>query len=53
MRAAVWRNLNHMRKRTKSIILLIAVGQLLIILGLLALPTVVQAIPGRYRCKAR
>ncbi|MEZ4539176.1 MAG: C39 family peptidase [Chloroflexota bacterium] len=38
-----------MRKRTKSIILLIAVGQMLIILGLLALPTVVQAIPGRYR----
>jgi len=38
-----------MRKRTKSIILLIAVGQLLIILGLLALPAVVQAIPGRYR----
>ncbi len=38
-----------MRKRTKSIILLIAVGQLLIILGLLALPSVVQAIPGRYR----
>lgn len=38
-----------MRKRTKSIILLIAVGQMLIILGLLALPSVVQAIPGRYR----
>lgn len=38
-----------MRKRTKSIILLIAVGQVLIILGLLALPAVVQAIPGRYR----
>jgi tetratricopeptide (TPR) repeat protein len=38
-----------MRKRTKSIILLVAVGQMLIILGLLALPSVVQAIPGRYR----
>lgn len=38
-----------MRKRTKSIILLVAVGQVMIILGLLALPTVVRAIPGRYR----
>lgn len=38
-----------MRKRTKSIILLVAVGQMLLILGLLALPAVVQAIPGRYR----
>lgn len=38
-----------MRKRTKTIILFIAVGQVLIILGLLALPSVVQAIPGRYR----
>lgn len=38
-----------MRNRTKSIILLIAVAQMLIILGLLALPAVVQAIPGRYR----
>ncbi len=38
-----------MRNRTKKIILLVAVGQMLIILGLLALPTVVQAIPGRYR----
>jgi len=38
-----------MRNRTKKIVLLIAVGQVLIILGLLALPTVVQAIPGRYR----
>ncbi|CUS02490.2 protein of unknown function [Candidatus Promineifilum breve] len=38
-----------MRKRTKTIILLVAVGQMLIILGLLALPTIVQAIPGRYR----
>ncbi len=38
-----------MRKRTKSIILLVAVGQMLLILGLLALPAAVQAIPGRYR----
>lgn len=38
-----------MRKRSKSIILLVAVGQVMIILGLLALPTVVRAIPGRYR----
>ena len=38
-----------MRKRTKSIILLVAVGQMLIVLGLLALPAVVQAVPGRYR----
>lgn len=38
-----------MRKRTKTIILLVAVGQMLLILGLLALPSVVQAIPGRYR----
>ncbi len=38
-----------MRNRTKSIILLVAVAQILIILGLLALPAVVQAIPGRYR----
>jgi tetratricopeptide (TPR) repeat protein len=38
-----------MRKRTKSIILLIATVQILLILGLLALPTVVRAIPGRYR----
>jgi len=38
-----------MRNRTKSIILLIAVAQLGLIIGLLALPTVVQAIPGRYR----
>jgi tetratricopeptide (TPR) repeat protein len=38
-----------MPKRTKTIILLVAVAQMLIILGLLALPMVVQAIPGRYR----
>ena len=38
-----------MRNRTKSIILLIAVAQLGLIIGLLALPTVVNAIPGRYR----
>ena len=38
-----------MRNRTKSIIMLIAVAQLGLIIGLLALPTVVRAIPGRYR----
>lgn len=38
-----------MPKRTKSIILVIATFQLLLILGLLALPSVVGAIPGRYR----
>jgi len=38
-----------MRNRTKSIILLVAVAQLGLIMVLLALPTVVQAIPGRYR----
>ena len=38
-----------MRNRTKSIILLIVLAQLGLIIGLLALPTVVQAIPGRYR----
>ncbi|HNS39100.1 MAG: C39 family peptidase [Anaerolineae bacterium] len=38
-----------MRNRTKGIILFIAVSQVIIILGLLALPPVVQAIPGRYR----
>ena len=38
-----------MRNRTKSIILLVALAQLGLIIGLLALPTVVQAIPGRYR----
>lgn len=38
-----------MRNRTKSIILLLAVAQIGLILALLALPAVVQAIPGRYR----
>ena len=38
-----------MRNRTKGIILFIAIIQLIIIAGLLALPPVVQAIPGRYR----
>jgi hypothetical protein len=38
-----------MRNRTKSIILLVALAQIGLILALLALPTVVQAIPGRYR----
>jgi hypothetical protein len=38
-----------MSKRTKNLILLIAIGQISLIIGLLALPAVVQAIPGRYR----
>ena len=38
-----------MRNRTKSIIVLIAIAQFGLIIGLLALPTVVNAIPGRYR----
>ncbi|MCP4415758.1 MAG: hypothetical protein GY805_03995, partial [Chloroflexi bacterium] len=38
-----------MRKRTKNIILIIAGIQILLIIGLLALPSVVGAIPGRYR----
>lgn len=38
-----------MRNRTKSIILLIALAQMGLIIGLLALPTVARAIPGRYR----
>jgi len=38
-----------MRNRTKGIILFIAIGQLILIMGLLALPPVVKAIPGRYR----
>ena len=38
-----------MTKRTKNIILLVAGLQILLILGFLALPTAVQAIPGRYR----
>jgi hypothetical protein len=38
-----------MSNRTKSIILAVALLQLVLIIGLLALPTVVQAIPGRYR----
>jgi hypothetical protein len=38
-----------MNKRTKWIILAVALGQILLVLGLLALPNVVLAIPGRYR----
>ncbi len=38
-----------MRTRTRNIILLIAIIQVILIGGLLALPAVVQAIPGRYR----
>lgn len=38
-----------MQKKTKVAILLIAVVQIILILGLLALPPVVRAIPGRYR----
>ncbi len=38
-----------MSKRTKQLILIIAAVQLMIIIGLLALPEVVIAIPGRYR----
>ena len=38
-----------MTKRTKTIILLVVIGQILLIGGLLALPTAVQALPGRYR----
>ncbi len=38
-----------MSRRTKRIILVIAFGQIVLIVGLLALPKVVMAIPGRYR----
>ena len=38
-----------MNKRTKNIILLVVIGQILLIGGILALPTAVQALPGRYR----
>ncbi|MCB9422839.1 MAG: C39 family peptidase [Ardenticatenaceae bacterium] len=38
-----------MNKRTKNIILLVVIGQILLTAGLLALPTAVQALPGRYR----
>ncbi|MFQ5433462.1 MAG: C39 family peptidase [Anaerolineae bacterium] len=38
-----------MTSRTKRIILLVAGVQIVLIAGLLALPTAVQAIPGRYR----
>ena len=38
-----------MNQRTKRIILAIVLGQILLVIGLLALPNVVLAIPGRYR----
>lgn len=38
-----------MPKRTRNIILAIVALQIVVIVGLLALPSVVQAIPGRYR----
>ena len=38
-----------MSKRTKQIIIIIAIVQILLIIGLLVLPTAVLAIPGRYR----
>jgi tetratricopeptide (TPR) repeat protein len=38
-----------MRNRTKNLILIVAGVQVLLIIGLLALPSVVGAIPGRYR----
>ncbi len=38
-----------MNKRTRNIILIIVALQFILIIGLLALPSVVQAIPGRYR----
>lgn len=38
-----------MNKRTKNLILIIAGAQVLLVIGLLALPSVVGAIPGRYR----
>jgi tetratricopeptide (TPR) repeat protein len=38
-----------MSKRTKDLILLLAIVQILMVGGLMALPSVVQAIPGRYR----
>jgi hypothetical protein len=38
-----------MKKQTRNIILAVVGLQLIIIIGLLMLPTVVQAIPGRYR----
>ena len=42
-----------MRKRTKNIILTITGIQILLIIGLLLLPAVVGAIPGRYRVALR
>jgi hypothetical protein len=40
-----------MTRKTKSIILMIAVAQLGLIIGLLALPRVVQAIPAHIRVR--
>ncbi len=38
-----------MNRRTRSIILWIVITQIVLIVGLLALPAIMQAIPGRYR----
>ncbi len=38
-----------MKRSTKNIVIMLVILQLIVIIGLLALPTVVQAIPGRYR----
>ncbi len=38
-----------MKQRTRNIVLFLVILQLILIIGLLTLPTVVQAIPGRYR----
>ena len=38
-----------MKQRTRNIIIVLVTLQFILILGLLALPTVVQAVPGRYR----
>ena len=38
-----------MKNRTRNLILIIVGIQFVLIIGLLALPSVVQAIPGRYR----
>ncbi|MEW5987613.1 MAG: C39 family peptidase [Chloroflexota bacterium] len=40
-----------MSKQSKRIILLVAIGQILFIVGILAVPRIVQAIPGRYRIR--
>jgi hypothetical protein len=38
-----------MQKRTRNFILIVVTIQIILIVGLLALPSVVQAVPGRYR----